>query len=415
MRHHLIPEKHSTIILIILSLFATIGPVSIDIFTPSLPAITRYFSTDTATAQLSVSIFMLGFAISMLICGPLADKFGRKKTLLIGYIIYFLASLVILNTSNIYIFLMARFSQATFGCFGTVLARTIARDYYKDQMEVKMLAYISGCLTLGPMIAPIIGGFLQEYAGWKYNFVVMQVLVVITIIALHFIPEVHIPKKNQQHQDDTSILSSYITILSDSSYLRFTIAAGTAFAGAFVFVVGAPFVFIDQLGITPKYYGMLFASIIAAYIISTACVPYLNSRFSRADCLKIASTFLVIGASVSLITGYFSHGQSGTGYIAGVIIYELGLGIYLPICQARATEHMKTNIGIASSLIFFIEMLLVTAITGIVSGLQIQNINTTSLALISMITTILSILCLFSPIPSTIDESVRRRETSDAP
>lgn len=367
--------------------------MSIDIFTPSLPEITRYFSTDASTVQFSVSIFMLGFAVSMLICGPLADRFGRKNTLLIGYILYFIASLAIINTDNISIFLIARFAQAVFGSFGTALARTIARDYYKGQMELKMLAYIGSCLTIGPMIAPIVGGFIQEYAGWKYNFIVLQVLVVITIIALQFIPELYVPQKKSEK---TSILSSYIAVLSDFRYLRFTIAAGTAFAGAFVFVVGAPFVLMDQLGITPKYYGMLFAAIIAAYIISAACVPYLNSRFRREDCSKIACILLVTGATVSVVTGCFSHGKSITGYIVGVIIYELGLGIYLPICQALATEHMKTNTGTAIGLVFFIEMLLVTAISGIVGCLQVQNLNITSLALISLVATLLSILCLLS-------------------
>ena len=105
------PDKSSTAVLIILTLFAIVGPVSIDIFTPSLPAITDYFGTTPAIAQWSVGLFMLGFSLSMLIVGPLADRLGRKKTLLFGYSLYLVATAVTLFTDSIYWFIGARFAQ----------------------------------------------------------------------------------------------------------------------------------------------------------------------------------------------------------------------------------------------------------------------------------------------------------------
>ncbi len=386
---HLIPEKHPATILVILTLFAVVGPVSIDIFTPSLPAITRYFSTDNGTAQWSVGIFMLGFSISMLICGPLADRLGRKKTLMLGYSLYLLATLTTLYTQSIYAFIAARFAQAVFGCFGTAIARTIARDYYSDQMEVRMLAYIGGCLTIAPMLAPIAGGFIQEYAGWQYSFAAMALMAIIAMLALQTLPERHQP----QQQKQSGILSGYGKVLTDWRYLRFTIAAGAAFAGAFVFVAGAPFVIIDQLGVTPKHYGMLFAIAIASYMVSAAYAPKLNTKLSRAGCLRLSGGLLILGTLVSLVTGYMTEGQSVIGYIAGIVIYELGLGIYMPICQARATEHMKDYIGTASGLIFFIEMLLATLISSLVGWLP--EAGTTSLATVTLAAVILSTLCLF--------------------
>ncbi|WBA83853.1 multidrug effflux MFS transporter [Endozoicomonas sp. GU-1] len=388
---HLTPEKHPAFVLIFLTLFAVVGPVSIDIFTPSLPAITAFFATTSAIAQWSVGLFMLGFSLSMLIVGPLADRLGRKKTLLMGYSLYLAATAITLLTDSIYLFIAARFAQAVFGCFGTAVARMMARDYYRGQMEVKMLAYIGGCLTIAPMAAPIVGGYLQEYADWQYSFYVMAAMAVIAILALTLLPE-HKPETTMETTSKNSVLAGYKAVLTDARYLRFTIAAGAAFAGAFVFVAGGSFVVIGQLGISPATYGYLFAVAIASYLLSASMGPKLSANMSRSQSTLVAGSLLMIGAMVSLVSGLLTDGQSITGYVAGIAIYELGLGLFMPLCQARATEHMKENMGTAAGLIFFIEMLLATLISALIGFLP--EAGTLSLSAITLIAVAISGVCL---------------------
>lgn len=386
---HLNPDKSSTIVLIILTLFAVVGPVSIDIFTPSLPAITDYFATTPAIAQWSVGLFMLGFSLSMLIVGPIADRLGRKKTLLLGYSLYLAATAVTLLTDNIYLFIAARFAQAIFGCFGTAVARMMARDYYRDQMEVNMLAYIGGCLTIAPMVAPIAGGYLQEYVGWQSSFYAMAVMAVIAILALLFLPET---SKVQSNRASNSVMAGYQAVLTDTRYLRFTIAAGAAFAGAFVFVAGGSFVFIGQLKASPAVYGYLFACAIAGYLLSATVGPKLTRKLSRSQSTLLAGSLLVIGAAISLVSGLLTDGQSITGYVAGIVVYELGLGLFMPLCQARATEHMQENTGTAAGLIFFIEMLLATLISALIGFLP--EAGTLSLSAITLVAVAIAGVCL---------------------
>ncbi|MGI2028652.1 multidrug effflux MFS transporter [Endozoicomonas acroporae] len=389
---HLTPEKHPAFVLILLTLFAVVGPVSIDIFTPSLPAITAFFATTSAIAQWSVGLFMLGFSLSMLIVGPLADRLGRKKTLLMGYSLYLAATAITLLTDSIYLFIAARFAQAIFGCFGTAVARMMARDYYRDQMEVKMLAYIGGCLTIAPMAAPIVGGYLQEYADWQYSFYVMAAMAVIAILALTLLPEHKQETTSATTSSQNSVLAGYKAVLTDARYLRFTIAAGAAFAGAFVFVAGGSFVVIGQLGISPATYGYLFAVAIASYLLSASMGPKLTANMSRSQSTLVAGSLLMIGAMVSLVSGLLTDGQSITGYVAGIAIYELGLGLFMPLCQARATEHMKENMGTAAGLIFFIEMLLATLISALIGFLP--EAGTLSLSAITLIAVAISGFCL---------------------
>lgn len=386
---HLNPDKSSTIVLIILTLFAVVGPVSIDIFTPSLPAITDYFGTTPAIAQWSVGLFMLGFSLSMLIVGPIADRLGRKKTLLLGYSLYLAATAVTLLTDNIYLFIAARFAQAIFGCFGTAVARMMARDYYRDQMEVNMLAYIGGCLTIAPMVAPIAGGYLQEYVGWQSSFYAMVVMAVIAILALLLLPET---SKVQNNRSGNSVMAGYQAVLTDTRYLRFTIAAGAAFAGAFVFVAGGSFVFIGQLKASPAVYGYLFACAIAGYLLSATVGPKLTRTLSRSQSTLLAGGLLAIGAAISLVSGLLTDGQNIPGYVAGIVVYELGLGLFMPLCQARATEHMQEHTGTAAGLIFFIEMLLATLISALIGFLP--EAGTLSLSAITLMAVAIAGVCL---------------------
>lgn len=385
---HLPPEKYPLTTLMILTLFAMVGPVSIDIFTPSLPAITEFFGTDNATAQWSVGIFMLGFSLSMLIVGPIADRFGRKNTLIGGYSLFLIATLVILNTDNVQVFIAARFAQAVFGCFGTAVARMLARDYFSDHMEVKMLSHISAGLTVAPMAAPILGGYIQEYAGWQYSFMVMAAMGVISMIALTLLPEKAVTNK----EATKGFFNGFRDVLTDGRYMRFTVGSGAAFAGAFVFVAGGSFVFIEQLGLAPTTYGYFFAMAIAGYLLSASLGPRLTRNMSRGKSTLLSGALLLVGSLVCLITGLMTEGGSYIGYVAGIVIYELGLGLFLPLCQARATEHMKKNIGTASGLIFFIEMLLATIISSMMGLLP--ETGTLSLSVITLIAIGITSLCL---------------------
>ena len=385
---HLTPEKYPLPTLFILTLFAMVGPVSIDIFTPSLPAITEYFGTNNATAQWSVGIFMLGFSVSMLIVGPLADRFGRKNTLTGGYILFLLATLVILNTESIELFIAGRFAQAVFGCFGTAVARMLARDYFRDQMEVKMLSYISAGLTIAPMAAPVLGGYIQEYAGWHYSFMVMAAMGVIAMIALLFLPEKAVINRTASH----GFFNGFKEVLTDGRYMRFTLGSGAAFAGAFVFVAGGSFVFIEQFSLAPTTYGYFFAMAIAGYLLSASLGPKLTAGLSRGQSTMASASLLLTGALICLISGLMTDGQSYMGYVAGIVIYEMGLGLFLPLCQARATEHMKENIGTASGLIFFIEMLLATIISSLVGLLP--EAGTLSLSAITLVAISITTVCL---------------------
>lgn len=367
--------------MLILVLSAMVGPLSIDLFTPSLPAITEAFGSSAAVTQWTVSIFMIGFSVSMLICGPLSDRFGRRKTLLVGYLVYLIATGVILWTSSIEVFIAARFLQAVAGCFGTALSRAIARDLYKDKNDVKILGMISATLCIAPMVAPIIGGVLQELFGWHSNFVAMIVFGAFVAGAVSLLPESNTP------DTETSLagmLAGYRDLFSDRRFMTLTLTAALAFSGAFVFVASAPFVLIGHFELAPKTYGMLFAIIMGAYIGSSLLAGRITDWLGKAKSQRLAWCILITGTLVAVVSALITDGQSIIGYVAGVAIYEAGLGLFMPACQANALSHLKKHVGTASGLIFFLEML-VASLVSTLAG-KIDHSSTLPLAMLTATT-----------------------------
>ncbi|MCX4029382.1 multidrug effflux MFS transporter [Endozoicomonas sp. SM1973] len=356
-------SRRPNIMLLILVFCTALGPLSIDLFVPSLPTISTSFATSPATAQWTISIFMLGFAVSMLIVGPLADRFGRKNVLITGYIVYLLATAAILVTEHIWAFITARFFQAVFGCFGTALSRTIVRDLYDGKQEVRMIALIGGCMAIAPAIAPIIGGTLAELFGWQANFILMLIIgTLLMAIVWLFVPETYTAQPETPVK--TNLCQRFLAVLADRHYCFYTLMAAVAFSGVFVFIAAAPFVFIDHLGFSTRQFSYCVAIMITGYVLGSLFASRAIERLGIQRVLYITFGMMAAGASLAFITGLgfvtdtLQGNQAVAGYVLGMFLYELGMGIFIPACQTTALRNIKNNIGTASGLIFFVEMAL---------------------------------------------------------
>ncbi len=368
--YRLDPVKQSRLIFLVLVLCAIIGPLSIDLFTPSLPALTEAFDTTPDMAQWTVSIFMLGFAISMLIVGPVSERFGNCRTLVGGYAIYLLATLAILLTRSIEIMIAARLVQAVAGCFGTALSRTIARDLYKGKNDVRILGMIGASLAVAPMVAPVFGGFLQELWGWQASFILMLVIGVLTIIAVRLLPE---ENRGNPNASFAETLNGFSVLFRDRRYMVPAVTASLAFAGAFVFVVGAPFVLIGAFELSPKAYGAVFAFVIGSYILSSMNAGKITDKLGRKKATSLSWAVMLTGAIIAFVSAIMTDGQLWAGLALGLVIYEAGLGLFIPSCQAKALSHLDQHAGTGSGLIFFLEMIIASGVSFLAGKMVLDN------------------------------------------
>src|SRR5574340_191554 len=174
---------HSSSLVVLLATLVALGPISTDLYLPALPALATYFGSDVSRVQLTLSVFLAGFAVAQIVYGPLSDRFGRRPVMLAGLTIYLLASVACAFAVSIDGLIAARFLQALGACAGPVLGRAIVRDVYGPVEAARVLAYISGAMAIAPMLGPMLGGWLTVLFGWRANFAALSIFSAAQLLA----------------------------------------------------------------------------------------------------------------------------------------------------------------------------------------------------------------------------------------
>ncbi|HEX5514638.1 MAG TPA: Bcr/CflA family efflux MFS transporter, partial [Gammaproteobacteria bacterium] len=240
---------------LLLAALTALGPLATDMYLPALPAIARGLNAGADQVQLTLSLYMAGFAISQLLCGPLSDHYGRKPILLAGFSIFAAASVLCALAPNIETLLLGRFLQSFGGAVGPVLGRAAVRDIYQPLEAGRILSYMATAMALAPALAPIGGGLLLLFYGWDSIFLVLAAwgVMVIALLALA-LPE-PLPATRRQPIRPGVILSNFRMLLGERRFIGYSLSNACAFAGLFAFLSGSSFVLIEFLGIPPTSYG----------------------------------------------------------------------------------------------------------------------------------------------------------------
>jgi len=351
---------------ILLTALVALGPISTDMYLPSLPALSRVFAVDPARVQLTLSVFLAGFACAQLVYGPLSDRFGRRWVVVGGLCLYLAASAACALAQSIDQLIAARFAQAVGASVGPVLGRAMVRDLFGRAEAAKILAYMGTAMGMVPALAPILGGYLTLWYGWRSNFIVLTALAVILVLAV-----LAALRETNMHRDPTAtqpgrLIRNYAALCRDRRYLGYVLAAAGSFSGLFAFISGSSFVLIDFLGVAVEDFGLYFAVIVFGYMIGTVLVARLTPRFGL-DMMILAG--LVTTAVAGLVGVAFA--VFDTPHVAAIIgpqfVYMIGIGIILPNAIAGAIAPFPRMAGVASALFGFAQMSL-AALGGIATS-----------------------------------------------
>lgn len=371
-----------TTLIILLTAMVSLSTFSTDIYLPSLPEMTSFFNTTYARSQLTLSIYMLGFALSMLLCGPLADRFGRKPVVLGGISLHFFATICCIFAPSIELLIIARFFQAIGGCCGTVLGRVIARDLFNEKECVKVLSYLSTGLALSLTLAPILGGFLQTHFDWHSGFIVLAIVSSIIFISTFFLLNESLDSKKRQSSDFRTLINNFSKILKNRHFLGYTSAITFAWCGYFSFISGSSFIFINLMHITPQNYGMLYALMVIGYIAGTLLASRLANRWNARQAVFIG-TVLTLGGGIAMIFQAFIFPLNAFSLMFPMLFYLLGTGLIMPNAQSVVTRPFPEMVGSASSLFYFIEMLF-GALAGALVGMFQKNSQVPMVVIIAL-------------------------------
>jgi len=364
----------------ILTALVAFGPLSTDMYLPSLPAMKTDFGATVSQVQLTLSVFLAGFAVSQLFYGPLSDRFGRRPVLLFGIAVYGLASVACFLSTTIEGLIVARFFQAFGACSGPVLGRAVVRDVYGQERAAQVLAYMGSAMALAPAVAPMFGGYLQVWFGWQANFVVISIFAFVLIGLVFFLIRETNSHPNPEALKPARIVGNYAQLLKHREFLGYVLLNSFVFSGLFAFISGSSFVFIDIFELEPNIYGICFGVVVCGYISGTL----LAGRFSR----KLGSPrMLRYGSSLAMVAGLllaaiaYMGGNTATSVVAPMVLFMVGVGLVMPNSMAGAIGPFPKMAGSASALMGFLQMTIAACVGGSVGLLH----NGTHLPMVSAI------------------------------
>ncbi|MDH2014532.1 multidrug effflux MFS transporter [Pseudomonas juntendi] len=333
---------------LILGALSAFGPLAIDFYLPAFPAMAQAFATDEKHVQATLAAYFLGLSIGQLAYGPVADRFGRRKPLMLGVTVFTLASLACAYAPNLDTLVLARFVQALGGCAGMVLSRAIVSDKCDPVASAKVFSQLMLVMGLAPILAPMLGGVLVNVAGWQSIFLTLGLFSAACLLAVSLgLPE-SMPE-DMPRQPLSGALRQYLRLLADRVFLGHAVTGGIAIAGMFAYIAGSPFVFIKLYGVPAEHYGWLFGANAAGFIL----VAQVNARLlaKRGPAFLLArAVWLYLGAGLALLAVAAWRPTALWPLLVPLFICIASLGCIIPNASACAMSGQGARAGSASAL-----------------------------------------------------------------
>jgi DHA1 family bicyclomycin/chloramphenicol resistance-like MFS transporter len=339
----------TAVVVALLTLLLGIQPISTDLYLPALPTLRHALGTTLVAAQLTLSALIVCFGLGQLICGPLADRFGRRPVLLVGLALYTLASLGAAVAADIATLIVWRALQGAAMAAAVTCGRSIVRDLYEPAAGARMMS--SALTGLGgiAVLSPLVGGVLVEAFGWH---AVMLAPVLFGASTLAFVARRFsetAPACDPVATHPATVVRNWAEVSADPTFRAWALLSACTYGGLFCMLAGSSFVFIGMLGVGRFAFGLILASISLAYIAGTFLCRRLLLRHGLRGAVKRAAWFsLAGGAGMALLS--LAGVQAVWALLLPQIVYSIGHGVHQPCSQAGAVGPFPKKAGTAASL-----------------------------------------------------------------
>tara|TARA_Y100000590_G_scaffold456766_2_gene608013 strand:- start:4735 stop:5937 length:1203 start_codon:yes stop_codon:yes gene_type:complete len=376
------------------------GQIASTIFLPGLPSVAIELDVPRSLVQAMVPTYLIAFAFSQLMIGPLSDRFGRKPVVLIGIIIFTSASYFCSTANDIQTLLLCRVAQATGACSTLVICRAIIRDTTEGIEAAKAMAFLAIAMAIGPIIAPFLGGFLTSWYSWRAPFTFTTICGLIVMIFILFKLKETLPKDLRNPPTLKTLVSNYKDLLKNKQFISHSLIVAFASGAMQAYVVSSPIIFMVVMGVSPEVFGFYFMIMPTLFVLATLTSKKLIDYISIDSIIMLGGFLSISGGVLQLFFG-ISEVQTPLPVLIAFAISNFGTGLLMSNCFYKALNSVKPEkAGTASALGGFIHFGWGAILTIILASIEqnssfvfsVAQLFTTALAF----TTIILLVPLFN-------------------
>ncbi len=350
-----------------LTLVALVGfsAISTDLYLSGIPGLIADLGVGHAEGQLTLSLFLVGFAFGQLVFGPLSDYYGRKPVVARGLMLYALASVGCALAPSIGALLGARVLQGFAAAAGPVIARAIVRDRFQGHEAARMMALLATAMAMVPLIAPVVGSWLLYWFDWRAQFGALILFGLVTLASIRNLEE-SCPSIGVGGIALRPVLGQFRNCLRSPAFVGFVLCGGAAFAGSFAYISSASFIVIELLGVAPQHFGYTFMLAVGGYMSGSYLSSRLVMRVGIVRMLRAGVIASVLGSGLLLGIAIAELNSLGA-VIAAVFCCFLGSGMCLSNSQMGAISEYPMAAGGASAVFGFLQTAM-ASLSGFIVG-----------------------------------------------
>jgi DHA1 family bicyclomycin/chloramphenicol resistance-like MFS transporter len=353
---------------LLLGLLTAVGPVSTDMYLPAFPAIEAALGGAPGTAQITLATWFVGLAIGQITQGPLSDRLGRRGPLVVGTVIYTLASVGCAVAPDLFTLSLMRLVAALGGSASMVITRAIVRDLTDGHAAARMMSKLMLVMGAAPILAPTLGGLVLAFAGWQAIFWICALYGAVSCVVVALLLPETLPETRRIKLSLGAQIGRYSTIIRERGFVTRSLMGGCAMFAMFAYLGGSPSVFIDIYHLPPPLYGTLFGCCAAGYITGSQVNPRLLTRFGPDLVMRVAVRVFLF-ATLLLLVMAFLQVPVWWGIALPIFLMMSTQGFIMPNATVGALSRHAAHAGSASALMGTMQFCL-GAVSGVVVGVM---------------------------------------------
>ncbi len=341
--------------LAILVLCSAVQPFALNVLAPATPAIARTLGTDYGTIQLTLSLYLAAVALAQLVVGPLSDRVGRRPCIIGGLAIFTLGSVAGAYSDTLVLLLLSRMLQAVGAGTAFALTRAVARDTAEKDEAASIIGYVTMGMVVAPMVAPMVGGFVERTYGWRPIFMLMAATgLLATIGAIAKLPETRRVGSPVGGWMDT--FASFPALAREPVFVRLTLCLAMTSAVFFAFIAGAPFAVVEHMRAGPQTYGIMFVTLSGSYMLGNFLTGRLSRKIGAEKLARFGNIVSFTGVAIAVILALSAAEWTPALLFVPMMLNGVGNGLTIPNLTASALSVRPDLAGAAAGLTGFIQL-----------------------------------------------------------